>query len=354
MKTLEQAIRNISPLDRTAMDGARKRQAQLTKPAGSLGRLEEISIRLAGIQALPIPHIKRKVIVTAAGDHGVAKQGVSAYPQEVTAQMVINFLHGGAAINVLAKHVGAELQLVDAGIVGNVPNDERLLRRGMARGTNDFTHGPAMSVEQATGLLEAGIEHGAQLARGGGAVIGLGDMGIANTTASSAIIACMTRSKIGDVTGRGTGVDDAQLTQKVATIEKALLANRPDPRNGFDVLQKIGGFEIAYLAGVSLGAASERGAVVLDGLISTAAGLIAHTIWSDVSQYMFASHKSVEAGHIVALKHLGLTPLIDLDMRLGEGTGAALGISIIEAAALCLSDMATFGEAGVSEKDAKP
>ena len=340
----------IKPLDREAMAEASARQEQLTKPPGSLGRLEALSVKLAGIQGRPRPEIKHKAIITMAGDHGVVAEGVSLWPQEVTAQMVQNFLGGGASINVLARQLGARVIVVDMGVATDLAADARLVSRKIGYGTANIARGPAMSREQAEKALEAGMEIvAAELARGLD-IVGAGDMGIGNTTASSAICAVMTGRPVAEVTGRGTGVEGGQLVHKKEVVEKALAVNQPDPNQPLDVLVKVGGFEIGGLAGVMLAAAAYHIPVVIDGFISGAAALIAAALAPNLKDYLIAGHVSAEAGHRVLLGHLGLKPLLDLDMRLGEGTGAALGIYLAEAAARVLAEMPTFSEAGVSEK----
>ena len=373
---IAEMLRQIQPLDEEAMQTARTRQDQLTKPQGSLGRLEALSIQLAGITAQPCPRFKQSVIITMAGDHGVTAQGVSAYPQEVTPQMVANFLRGGAGINVLARHVGARVVVVDMGVAADLPLHRELVDCKIAKGTRDFSVGPAMTREEARRAVEAGIEivkreidpstrsgqapstRSGQApstrftAQGGADMIGTGDMGIGNTTASSAIVAAITRRPIAQVTGRGTGVDDAGLARKIATIERALEINRPNPNDALDVLADVGGFEIGGLAGVMIGAAARRVPVVIDGFISGAAALIACGLAPAVQPYLIAAHRSVEIGHRAILEHLRLEPMLDLELRLGEGTGAALGISLCIAACKILDEMATFADAGVAEKSA--
>ena len=341
----------IRALDAEAMAKARARQDQLTKPRGSLGRLEELSVRMAGIRREAMPHFQHKVIVTMAGDHGVVAEGVSAYPQEVTAQMVHNFLQGGAGISVLANHIGARVVVVDMGVAATLESCPGLVSKRVALGTGNMAKGPAMSRQQALQAIQAGIEVVEEELRKGLDIVGTGDMGIGNTTPSSAICAVMTGEPVRLVTGRGTGVDDAQLLHKTEVIEESLAVNRPDARDPLDVLSKVGGFEIGGLAGVMLGAAAHRVPVVIDGFISGAAALIATGLCPQLRDYLIASHVSVEPGHRAILRHMGLRPLLDLDMRLGEGTGAALGISLAEASVKLLAEMATFGEAGVSDKE---
>ncbi len=350
--TLTKTIAQIQPLDEDAMNAARARQDQLTKPQGSLGRLEALSVQLAGITAQVRPRFKQPAIITMAGDHGVARQGVSAYPAEVTPQMVLNFLRGGAAINVLARHVGARVVVVDIGVASDLPAHSELVNAKIAKGTRDFSIGPAMTREEARRAIEAGIEIVTREIERGADIIGTGDMGIGNTTPSAAITAAITRRPVKQVTGRGTGLDDAGLARKIATIERALEINKPNPNDGLDVLGDVGGFEIGGLAGVMIGAAARRVPVVIDGFISGAAALIAYTLAPAVQPYLIAAHRSVEIGHRAILDYLRVEPLLDLDLRLGEGTGAALGISLCLAAAKILDEMATFAEAGVSGKSA--
>lgn len=340
----------IPCLDETGMRQAQARQDRLTKPLGSLGRLEALSVRLAGIKADPRPGIVDKAVVVMAADHGVARRGVSAYPPEVTAQMVDNFLAGRAAINVLARLAGARMTIVDVGVASDMRGRPGLLDRKVAFGTADFTEGPAMTSAQAERALQVGVDVVLAECDAGLDLVATGEMGIGNTTSSSAVIAAVSGLPAAAVTGRGTGVDDAGLARKVEVVEKALAVNRPDPADAFDVLCKVGGLEIAGLAGVILGAASRRVPVLVDGFISSAAAVIAAGLAPEVRPFLIASHLSVEVGHKAMLDHLGLDPLLDLDLQLGEGTGAVLAFPVVEAAALILSDMATFAEAGVAER----
>ena len=349
--TLGDVIARIRPVSRQAKQAAGRRQQRLTKPPGSLGQLEALSIQLAGIFGTERPAPRGKTMIVAAGDHGVVGQGVTGYPQEVTAQMVLNFLAGGAAINVLARKAGVELVIVDAGVATALPDHPDLYIVGTGRGTADITQGPAMSREQAEACVCAGVGLALEAAERGADLIGTGDMGIGNTTPASAITAALTRRPPSETTGRGTGRTDRELAHKIAAVERALKSNQPDPDDGLDVLTKVGGFEIGVLAGVVLGGALAQRAVVLDGFISSAAGLIARGLCPNVSAYIIAGHLSAETGHRIALSHLGARPLLDLGMRLGEGTGAVLAMGIIETAAACLTEMATFGEAGVSERE---
>lgn len=347
---LDRAIKGIRPLNNEAMARARLRQDQLTKPRGSLGRLEGLSIKVAGILGKEMPRVEQKAIVTMAGDHGVVAEGVSAYPQEVTAQMVYNFLRGGAGINVLARHIGARVVVVDVGVAANLEPHPSLVSKKIAFGTHNMAKEPAMSREEALRAIEAGIEVLDEEMAKGLDIVGVGDMGIGNTTSSSAICAAITGMPAARLTGRGTGISDEQLTKKVKVIEAVLALNRPDPQDAIDVLSKVGGFEIGGIAGVILGAAAQRIPVVVDGFIAGAAALIATILCPGAKDYLIAAHVSAEAGHKAMLEYLGLKPVLDLEMRLGEGTGAALVISIVEAATKALSEIATFADASVSEK----
>ena len=338
----------IPPLDSAAQAAARARQARLTKPAGALGRLETLSIQLAGMTGRLDWLPRRRAVLICAGDHGIAAQGVSAYPQAVTQQMVLNFLAGGAAVNVLARQMGACVTVVDAGVIGDFADHPDLIRGKIAPGTADFSAGPAMTAAQADAALALGKAAVARELAHGLDLLAVGEMGIGNTTSASAIIAAVTGRPVAEVTGRGTGVDDAALRHKVALIEAALARHAPAT---VDTLAKIGGFEIGAMAGAMLAAAAQRVPVVLDGLISTAAALVAAQIAPDVRHYLIAGHRSVEPGHRAALAWLGLEPLLDLDLRLGEGTGALLAIPLIEAAMRTLQEMATFEAAGVSGRE---
>lgn len=349
MSKLEDTIRRIGSLDQEAMAAARSRQDTLTKPLGSLGRLEELSVQMAGITGKPQPRIQHKAIITMAGDHGVVAEGVSAYPQEVTPQMVYNFLRGGAGINVLARHVGARVVVVDMGVACQMEPHRDLIVKKVAMGTRNMAVGPAMTRSEAQQALEAGIEVLEAEAAKGLDIVGTGDMGIGNTTASSAITAAFTGCAVEALTGRGAGLNDEQLLHKIGVIRRALEVNRPNPADPLGVLAGVGGLEIGGLAGVVLGAAANRIPVVVDGFISGAAALVACGLSPQAREYIIAAHRSVEVGHRAVLEHLGLKPLLDMDLRLGEGTGAALAIFIAEAAARILSEMSTFEQAGVSE-----
>jgi len=341
----------IPPIDKQAAKQAQARQNRLTKPPGSLGRLEEISIQLAGMKADPTPKVSQKALIVMAADHGVALEGVSAFPVEVTKQMVLNFLHGGAAINVLARQAGAATHIVDIGVASDFdPSLPGLWRRKIAHGTRNMAKEPAMTRVQAEQALACGMEVLAEIAEKGLDVIATGDMGIGNTTSSAAIVAVMAGLPVDKVTGRGTGLDDAGLLRKIQVIQQAIAVNQPDPNDPMDVLCKVGGLEIAGLAGVMIAAAARRIPVAVDGFISTAAAMIGVGLVPDVRHYLFGAHRSVEIGHQVMHRYLGLTPLLNLNLRLGEGTGAVLAFHLLEAACRLLREMATFDEAGVSDK----
>ena len=320
----------------------------LTKPQGSLGRLEELARRLVEIRGAAPPSVGSAVIFTLAGDHGVVAEGVSAYPQVVTAQMVENFLRGGAAVNVLARHAGARVVVADLGVAQSLPAHPELRAKNVAPGTQNFAQGPAMTQAQALAAIEAGID--LVEAERDLDLIGTGEMGIGNTTSASAVTAVITGVSVESVTGRGTGIDDAGWQRKVAVIRQGLELNRPDPADGLDVLAKVGGFEIGGLVGVILAGAARRIPVVVDGFIAGAAALIAVTVKPAARHYLLASHCSAEPGHRAILNHLGLEPYLDLQMRLGEGTGAALAFTLIRAAVRIYTEMATFKSAGVSER----
>ena len=336
--------------DPVVAEALQRRLDRLTKPLGSLGRLEELARWYGAARGTAAPALGRKTVAVFAGDHGVTVEGVSAYPSDVTAQMVYNFLRGGAGINVLARHAGADVVVVDVGVAHAFPEIEGLRRRKIRPGTANLAVGPAMTREEAEAAVAVGVELAEELAASGVDVIGVGEMGIGNTTPSSAITAVMTGAAPRDVTGRGTGVDDAVWARKVSVIERAIAVNRPDASDPMDVLAKIGGLEIAALVGMMLGAARRRVPVVLDGFISGAAALIAAGLEHELTGSLLASHQSVEPGHRLALDRLGLAPVLDLGLRLGEGTGAALAIGVLDAAVKILNEMATFGEAGVSER----
>jgi nicotinate-nucleotide--dimethylbenzimidazole phosphoribosyltransferase len=340
----------IPAIDSKAVVAAAERQGQLTKPSGSLGQLESLSIQLAGITGQARPSVARKAVVVMAGDHGIAREGVSAYPAEVTPQMVFNILNGGAAINVLSRQAGARVVVVDVGVDYDFGNAPGLIQHKVARGTRSILREPAMTRAQAEEAIQVGIDVVSGLVTDGLDLVATGDMGIGNTTPSSAIVASLTGAPVADVTGRGTGIDDAGLKWKIEVIESAMARLQPDPSDPLDVLAKVGGLEIAGLTGVVIGAAANRIPVVVDGFISGAAALVAAELLPDVKGYMIAAHQSVEIGHRVIWNHLGIQPLLNLGLRLGEGTGAALAFHLIEASARILNEMATFAEADVSGK----
>lgn len=354
-KKIEEVLKEIRPVDASYYAKAQIRLDNLTKPKGSLGRLEEIAMRIVAISENLSPSLKRKVIFTMAGDHGVCEEGISAYPQEVTPQMVYNFLRGRAGINVLAKHVGAEVIVVDMGVKAELrtkSGDKDFKDKKVNFGTKNFAKEPAMTREEALKAIMGGVEafqeaHADKEIN----IIGVGDMGIGNTTASSAIVAAITGEDVALVTGKGTGIDDASYIRKIEAIKKALSLHNPDSKDPIDVLSKVGGFEIGGIAGVILAAASKKVPVMVDGFIASCGALIAFEICPDVRGYIIFAHQSVEAGQLVILRHVNQKPLLNLEMRLGEGTGAALGIGIAEAAVKIFNEMATFSEAGVSETE---
>lgn len=341
---------SIAPLDAAAMELARARQDRLTKPQGSLGVLEDISIRLAGIYGRATPEITGKAVIVMAGDHGVVAEGVSAFPQAVTEQMVYNFAAGGAAINVLAAHAGAKVYVVDVGVAAPIDKDGVLSRKVRA-GTGNMAEGPAMSSDECERAIRVGMEVADKAIDAGANILATGDMGIGNTTASSAIVSVISGRAIADVLGRGTGVDDDGLKRKLAAIEKAISINKPDAASPLDVLAKVGGLEIAGICGVILRAAQRRVPVVIDGFISGAGALVAARLAPESVNYMIASHVSVEPGHRIVLQEIGLQPMLHMNMRLGEGSGAVLALGLIEAATKVLAEMATFAQAEVSESD---
>ena len=348
--SVNQICDRIKPVDELWLTAASERQLMLTKPPYSLGRLEIIANRLAAIQKTVTPRIEGKRIYVVAGDHGVTVEGVSAFPREVTAQMVHNFLRGGAAINVLARNGGIEVKVVDAGVDADLGDHRELLHLKVIRGTANFAVGPAMTRETAERCIDAGIQLAHSARTEGINLIGIGEMGIGNTTAASAITAALTGKSPESVTGRGTGIDDVYLARKVEAIRKALAINQPDSSDPVDILAKVGGAEIGVMMGIVLGAAAAGLTVVADGFISTAAAALAIGLCPHTREYLFVAHRSSEPGHKALIDYIGDQPLLDLSMRLGEGTGAALAMHLIVAAAKLLSEMATFTEAGVSDK----
>jgi len=349
LKDVQKLLNDIHPLKEDYLKQAKQRLDSLTKPPGSLGKLEEIAQRYAAIREDLNPSIDKKVIFTFAGDHGVVEEGVSAYPGEVTIQMVLNMLSGGAAINVLAGHVGAEVVVVDIGVAHDFEPAEGLVINKIGYGTKNFFKGPAMTYDEALQSIKVGIALADEYAGKGADIVGTGEMGIGNTTPSSAILSVFTGLPALEVTGRGTGIDNGALRKKAEVIESGIKLNRPDPEDPVDVLAKVGGFEIGGIAGLIIGCAFHRIPVVVDGFISTAGALIAVALNPAINEYLFCSHLSSEAGHRQMLERLGQKPILDLDMRLGEGTGAAIAMSIIEAAVKIMTGMATFESAGVDK-----
>ena len=347
---LDEIVSSIGAVDVDSANAARSRIDSLTKPVGSLGVLEDVAVRLAGIQGTERPAVDEKSVIVMAADHGVAKHGVSAYPSEVTVQMISNFLAGGAAINVLARQAGARISVVDMGVASELPDHPNLIRRNIAAGTNDFTTGPAMTRREANQAVLAGAEIAMNESESGASLIVAGDMGIGNTTSATAIICGIARLPASRIVGPGTGLDEAAIRRKAVIIDDALRDLEVVPTDAFDVVSKVGGFEIAGIAGLFLGAAATRTAIVADGLISTAGALVANTLAPAAAAFMFAGHRSSEPAQAVALERMELRPLLDLEMRLGEGTGAALATVILEAACRICSEMATFEEARVSKR----
>jgi nicotinate-nucleotide--dimethylbenzimidazole phosphoribosyltransferase len=363
MEKLKEAIGRIAPVDPEWVARAEARHLRLTKPPGSLGRLERLASRLCAVQQTLRPRSDRRRVIIFAADHGVVREGVSAYPPEVTRQMVANFCAGGAAINAIARTSQAEIEVVDIGVAGGegiggggakeTLHGARLISARVRGGTGNIAREAAMTEGEMLAALCVGVELGEKAAREGVALVGLGEMGIGNTTAASAVTAALTGLAPALVTGRGTGADDRTLARKVAAVEHALERNRPVGTDALDVLRKVGGLEIAGLCGLCLGAAGARVAVITDGFIATAGAALAVRLCPAVADYVFAAHLSTEPGHAALLELVGLRPLLDLGMRLGEGTGAALAMNVIGAAVAAFNEMATFDSAGVSGKSAE-
>lgn len=347
---LSRLLTQIKPVNTAWLAKATERLDSLTKPPGSLGRLEELAARYVCIREELLPALEKKRVVVFAADHGVVAEGVSAYPQEVTYQMVYNFLRGGAAINVLARHAGADVEVVDIGVNYDFEPDIGLISRKVAYGTRNLAREPAMTREEAARAVWVGVERAREAVAQGVDALAAGDMGIGNTTAAAALGAVFTGRPVAAVTGRGTGIDDAVLRHKVAVINRALSLHRPDVTDPLGVLAAVGGLEIAGLAGLILGAAAAGRPLFLDGFIATAGALVAVRLAPAAVDYLIAAHQSVEPGHQIMLDSLGLSPLLHLQMRLGEGTGAALGLTMLEAGFKIYREMATFADAGVSEK----
>ncbi len=348
MGRIDSTIAAIRPVNADWFVTAQAHLDKLTKPPGSLGRLEEFARRIVAITENMSPVLDKKVVFTFAGDHGVVDEGVSAYPREVTSQMVFNFLRGGAGINVLARHARAEVVVIDIGVDYDFGGLEGLTSMKVVKGTKNFMLGPAMTRNEAVRCIETGIELAQGYAKKGYKIFGTGDMGIGNTTPSSAIVSVITGKPVAEVTGKGTGISDESLARKIKVIEEGIRINQPDPKDAVDVLAKVGGAEIGGIAGLILGAAAHRIPVVVDGFISTAGALIAYGLCPTVSDYLFAAHNSVEQGHRVMLEAMRLGPILDLNLRLGEGTGAALAMTLIDAGIKIYKEMATFGDSGVS------
>jgi len=348
---LAQLTSQITPLDPQWTARAQERLDSLTKPPGSLGKLEELAARYVAIREEFFPRLEIKRVVVFAGDHGVVAEGVSAFPQEVTFQMVANFVRGGAAINILARQAGARVEVVDIGVNHDFEPGLNLIARKVAYGTRNLAQEPAMSREEALRAVWVGVERAQEAVEDGVDVLAAGDMGIGNTTPAAALAAVFTGRPVGAVTGRGTGIDSSRLTHKVAVINRALALNRPTADDPIGALAAVGGLEIAGIAGLTLGAAAARRPLVLDGFIATAGALVAARLAPAAVDYLIAAHRSVEPGHQIMLDHLGLKPLVNLNMRLGEGTGAALGMNLLEAGWRVYREMATFEEAGVANKD---
>ncbi|MBI4825578.1 MAG: nicotinate-nucleotide--dimethylbenzimidazole phosphoribosyltransferase [Nitrospirae bacterium] len=360
---LKNICSGITSVNSKFAEQAQERLDSLTKPQGSLGRLEEFAKQLVAITENPMPSLDKKAVFTFAGDHGVADEGVSAFPKAVTPQMVLNFIAGGAGINVLARHAGADIVVVDMGVdydFGN-PSVSPLIKGGIERGsfisrkvvsgTKNMRKGPAMTRDEALKCINVGIELANEYAKKGYKIFGTGDMGIANTTPSSAIAAVLTRRSVEEITGRGTGINDDTLKHKIQVIKDSISFNMPDPADPVSVLAKVGGAEIGGIAGLIIGAAANKVPVVIDGFISTAGALIAYSIEPKTRDYMFSAHMSQEVGHKAMLEKIGLRPILDLDLRLGEGTGAALAMMMIEGGLKIYKEMATFAEASVSGKE---
>jgi nicotinate-nucleotide--dimethylbenzimidazole phosphoribosyltransferase len=349
MERLNEILKKIQPLYANEIKKTQLRLDQLTKPLGSLGKLEEIAVQVAGIRGTRQLDLSKKSVIVMAADHGVCEEGVSAFPQEVTQQMVHNFLNGGAAVNVLALHAGADVLCVDIGVKGRIEHPN-LIARKIKNGTDNITKGPAMLREEALQAIQVGIDVVEKLSNQGCGLIATGEMGIGNTTSSAAILVALTGTDIKNAVGRGTGIDDKAWIHKQNVVRKAIKVNQPNSTDPLDVLTKLGGLEIAGLVGAILGAARFRIPVVIDGFISSAAALVAARLAPITKEYMIPSHRSQEQGHLLLLDSIGLKPMMEMDMRLGEGTGAVLCFPIIDASLRLLNEMATFANAGIANK----
>ncbi len=353
MNLLQRTLKQIYPQDSASRDQARYRLDQLALPPWALGDLMDLAVDLAGMTRSQHPPVARKAIVTMAGDHGVVVEGVSKFPQEVTLQMVYNFVNGGAGINALARQAHAEVVVVDMGVnadLRELADQGKILNKKVGLGTDNIAVGPAMSRAMAQRAVESGIDVANQLSERID-LFGTGDMGIANTTPSTAIAAVLTGKDVAEVAGRGTGLNDEQLAHKIEVVSRAIAVNSPNARDGLDVLAKVGGFEIGGIAGLIIGAAANRKPILVDGFISTAGALIAYAIEPFVRDYIICAHRSMEPGHRFMMEKLGCRPLLDLNMRLGEGTGAAVAMNLVEAAVAVLTEVATFSEAAVAQSD---
>jgi len=349
MELLNRTIQSIQPTDQAFMQKAYERLNNQARPNGSLGKIEHMAARLAGIYQQIDIHLKNKMIVVCAGDHGICESSVSRFPSDVTPQMVLNFIQGGASINVLARDAGASVRVADLGVNHSFEKAMPLFHKKIEYGTHNFSKTTAMTRAQAISSIEAGIEIVEELLQEQPIhVLGTGDMGIGNTTPSTAIIACISGYPVKDLTGRGTGIDDQGLERKIQLIENSLEMHHPDPSDPIDVLHKVGGFEIGGLCGLVLGAACHKIPVICDGLISTAGAILAVELCKTAKDYLFASHQSVEIGHQYMLNRLELEPLLQLDFRLGEGTGAAIGMKLMDAATRVLAEIKTFEEVGIA------
>lgn len=350
MNKLNETIGRIKSPDKKKYEEALKKLSEQARPAGCLGLLENISARLAAIFGTMDVKLKNKIIVTCAGDHGVVEEGVTLFPQEVTHQMVFNFVNGGASVNVIARHAGARVFVADFGVNHDFRPTLEIFHKKVRKGTSNLAKGPAMTREEAVRSIEGGIEIVEELLKKEKIdMLGTGDMGIGNTTPSSAVIAAFSGLPVEMLTGRGTGIDDKMLKHKIEVIEKGLKVNKPDKNDGLDVLSKVGGFEIGGLAGLVLGAAAHGIPVVCDGLISTAGALIACSIAPMAKEYLFASHRSVEAGHRFMHEHLGIEPVLDLGFRLGEGTGAAAAMELLDLSTRILAEIKSFAEVNIND-----